>query len=123
MAQIHLGDPMLEVYFGRSDGSDLLRLIERLRLTSDFWLFGLQKSQFSNLGEFSLLSVRSAKARAPCFDQMVVDLLHCDPMTTVAPPPELLISSNLEYFLSLQRPLPLNLLRVCLSDLDYTSEK
>jgi hypothetical protein len=42
--------------------------------------------------------VQSAKAHAPCFDQMVVDPLHCDPMVTVAPPPELLTSSDLEEF-------------------------
>jgi hypothetical protein len=54
---------------------------------------------------------------------MDVDPLHCDLMATVAPPPELLISSNLEDFLSLQSYLPLKLLRVRLSDLDYTSEK
>jgi hypothetical protein len=47
--------------------------------------------------------MRSAKARAPFSYQMDVDPLHCDPMTTVAPPPDLLISSNLEDFVSVQR--------------------
>jgi hypothetical protein len=54
-------------------------------------------SGHKNFGKFSLLHVQSAKAHAPCSDQTVVDPFHCDPMTIVAPPPELLISSDLEY--------------------------
>jgi hypothetical protein len=60
--------------------------------------------------------VRSAKAHAPCSDQKVVDPLHCDPMTTVAPPPELLTCSDLEYFLSARRIRPFLLLRARLLD-------
>jgi hypothetical protein len=42
--------------------------------------------------------VRSAKAHALHYDQMVVDLLHSDPTTTIVPPSELLSSSDLEDF-------------------------
>jgi hypothetical protein len=60
--------------------------------------------------------MQSAKAHAPFSDQMVVDPLHCDPTTTVAPPPELLTYSDLEYFLSARRIRPLLLLRARLLD-------
>jgi len=50
----------------------------------------------SELGKFTLLHVKIAKAHAPCFNQMVVDPLRCDPTVIVSPPPGLLTSSNLE---------------------------
>jgi hypothetical protein len=76
----------------------------------DQWSFGSLLDQWSistsGLREFSkstLMHVQSTKARALLLDQMIVDLLHCDPMTTVALSPEILIFSDLEYFLSIQR--------------------
>jgi hypothetical protein len=60
------------------------------------WLSRIWEYQFSNLDDLSLLRVQSTKARAPFSDQTVVDPLHYDPTTTVAPPSELLISSDLE---------------------------
>jgi len=47
---------------------------------------------------------------------MAIGPLHCDPMTIVSPPLKILISSKLEYFLSVQRPRPFILLRVHLLD-------
>jgi hypothetical protein len=69
-----------------------------------------------------LLHVPSAKVHAPCLDHMVVDPWHCDPMTTVAPPPDFLTYSNLEDFLSARRIRPLLLLRACLLDFICTLE-
>jgi hypothetical protein len=66
--------------------------------------------------------VKSTKAWAPCSNQTTIGPLRCDPTTTVAPPPELLISFDLEYFLSVQRPRPLLLLWVRLLDFVYTPE-
>jgi hypothetical protein len=77
---------------------------------------------FRTLVSSLLLRVPSAKVRAPCLDQMVVDPWHCDPMTTVAPPPELLTYSDLEYFLSARRIRPLLLLRARLLDFVCTPE-
>jgi len=98
MSLIHLVYSTLEVLFRWYDDSDSIRLIRRLRFTSDFRLSKLQKSQFSNLGELSLLFVQRTKARSPWYDQTVVDPLHRYPTATVVPPHELLISSNLEDF-------------------------
>jgi hypothetical protein len=49
-----------------------------------------------NFGKFSLLHVGSAKARAPCSNQTVVDPLNYGTMTIVGPPHEVLISFDLE---------------------------
>jgi hypothetical protein len=63
-----------------------------------------------------LLRVQVSKVHAPCLDQMTVDPLRCDPMTTLAPPPRLLTYSNLEGFLSAKRIRPLLLLWAHLLD-------
>jgi hypothetical protein len=53
---------------------------------------------FRNFGKFTLLHVQSTKTHAPCFDQMTIDPLRCDPMVTITPPPELPTSYDLEEF-------------------------
>jgi hypothetical protein len=50
-------------------------------------------SGLQNFGKFSLLCAQSLKARAPCFDQMIVGPLCCDPTVIVALSPELMIST------------------------------
>jgi hypothetical protein len=77
---------------------------------------------FETLVSSLLLRVPSAKVRAPCLDQTVVDPWCCDPTTTVAPPPELLTYSDLEDFLSARRIRPLLLLWACLLDFVCTPE-
>jgi len=79
-------------------------------------------SRLRNFGKFTLMCVQSAKAHAPYFDHTVFIPLCCDPMDVVSPPPELLISSDLEYFLSVQRFQTFLLLRVHLLDPNCTIE-
>jgi hypothetical protein len=74
-------------------------MIEWLRFYFSFWIFGLKKYQVSNLDRFSLLCMQSIKDHEPYKDQMVNDPFLYDLMATVVPPPELLISSDLEYLL------------------------
>jgi hypothetical protein len=78
--------------------------------------------EFRNLVSPLLLHVPSAKVRAPCLDQTTIDPWHCDRTTTVAPLPEILTHSDLEYFLSARRIRPLLLLRARLLDFVCTPE-
>jgi hypothetical protein len=71
---------------------------------------------FKTLVSCLLLHVPSAKVRAPCLDDMNVDPWHCDPMTTITPPPELLSYFDLEDFLSARRIRPLLLIQAHLMD-------
>jgi hypothetical protein len=53
-----------------------------------------------DFGKSTLLHVKNTKDRAPCSDQIDIGPLHCDPMNINAPLPKLLISFDLEDFLS-----------------------
>jgi hypothetical protein len=66
--------------------------------------------------------VPSAKVCAPCLDQTTVDPSHCDPTTTVVPPPEILTYFDLEYFLSARKIRPFLLLWARLLDFICTPE-
>jgi hypothetical protein len=77
---------------------------------------------FKTLVSPLLLHMQGAKVHVPYLYWTTIGPLHCDLMTNVAPPPDLLISSDLEDFLSVQRPRLFLLLWVHLLDFAYTYE-